>query len=247
MNSYKNLQYEEYGLEHKQVVMLLHGTLLSVWNYQNEIAALSERYHVILPYIDGHDQATSDFVSIDAMARKLVDFINVTFQGHIALLGGLSLGGQVALDMMSLKCDICDYAIIESVKVTPQRGLVPSLSPYILPKNKLMAKGYYRTLSFPKALFEPCYASSKALKKENIKKIIHAEAHFKMPETLAQTKAKVYIEVGSKEGDLIKQAHKLHRRIDKSQLLLMYRYRYGDFSMNHSQSYINLIEKLLRK
>lgn len=68
-----------------------------------------------------------------------------------------------------------------------------------------------------------------------------------MPETLAQTKAKVYIEVGSKEGDLIKQAHKLHRRIDKSQLLLMYRYRYGDFSMNHSQSYINLIEKLLRK
>jgi hypothetical protein len=68
-----------------------------------------------------------------------------------------------------------------------------------------------------------------------------------MPETLAQAKAKVYIEVGSKEGDLIKQAHKLHRRIDKSQLLLMYRYRYGDFSMNHSQSYINLIEKLLRK
>lgn len=244
MNSYKTIAYEEYGRKQSQVVMLLHGTFLSVWNYQAEIEELAKHYHVILPYLDGHAHALTNFVSIHAQAQKLIDFINTNYGGHIALIGGLSLGGQVALEMLSIQSDVCDYAIIEDVQVT--RKKIMTRSPYLLPHNKLLAKAYYQSLPFPQSLFENYYADSIVLKKENIKKIQEAEGHFKMPETLVKTKAKVYIEVGSKEGDLMKQAHKLHRRIDQSQLLLMYHYRYGDFSMNHPQSYLNLIEKALR-
>lgn len=40
------------------------------------------------------------------------------------MMGGLSLGGQILLEILSQRKDICKYAIVESVLVIPSKSSV---------------------------------------------------------------------------------------------------------------------------
>ena len=53
----------EYGKQNSDVIMLLHGGGLSWWNYRAEAELLADRYHVVLPILDGHAESGADFVS----------------------------------------------------------------------------------------------------------------------------------------------------------------------------------------
>ena len=44
----------EYGKHNKEVVMFLHGGGLSWWNYQEITEILKEKYHILIPVLDGH-------------------------------------------------------------------------------------------------------------------------------------------------------------------------------------------------
>ena len=44
----------EFGQQNPDVIMLLHGGGLSWWNYREVAKRLAERYHVVLPVLDGH-------------------------------------------------------------------------------------------------------------------------------------------------------------------------------------------------
>ena len=44
----------EYGKQNSDIIILLHGGGLSWWNYRAEAELLSDRYHVVLPILDGH-------------------------------------------------------------------------------------------------------------------------------------------------------------------------------------------------
>ena len=44
--------------------------------------------------------------------------------GSVIMMGGLSLGGQILLEILSQRKDICKYAIVESVLVIPSKSSV---------------------------------------------------------------------------------------------------------------------------
>ena len=54
----------EYGDRSRETVILLHGGGLSWWNYREAAELLEDRFHVILPVLDGHADSDSGFVSI---------------------------------------------------------------------------------------------------------------------------------------------------------------------------------------
>ena len=93
---------------------MLHGGGLSWWNYREVAKLLEKDYHVILPVLDGHADSDAAFTTIEDNAARLISYIDSHFGGQVAVLGGLSLGGQVALEMLSQRLDICRYALIES-------------------------------------------------------------------------------------------------------------------------------------
>jgi pimeloyl-ACP methyl ester carboxylesterase len=91
------LAFEESG--QGPAIVLLHGFPLdrSLWDAQR--IALSDRYRVIVPDLPGHGQSPrlADPPTIDGMAdavRELLDGLGLT--GPV-VLGGLSMGGYVAL------------------------------------------------------------------------------------------------------------------------------------------------------
>ena len=96
------MKYTEYGAENRDVMILLHGGGLGPWNYRKEAEVLAQKFHVILPVLDGHRGSGRNFLSIEENARTLLAFIDDRFGGNVLLLGGLSLGGQIVAEMLSL-------------------------------------------------------------------------------------------------------------------------------------------------
>lgn len=59
------------------------------WNYLRQARALSERYHVILPTMDGHgEEYAIPYVSTEATVDKLMDSINENCGGRLFALCG---------------------------------------------------------------------------------------------------------------------------------------------------------------
>ena len=112
---------QEYGADQKDTILLLHGGGLSWWNYREAAELLKNEYHVVLPILDGHAGSDRPFTAIEENASELVSFIDENFGGSVLLIGGLSLGGQVLLEMLAQRRDICSYALVESAAVVPSK------------------------------------------------------------------------------------------------------------------------------
>lgn len=234
------MNYKEYGDTSNPTIMLIHGEFLSAWNYDLIIDQLKDRYHILLPLLDGHQGSKEHFISIEHIAKKIIEDINNHYDGQLALIGGLSLGGQILCEMLSIKDDICQYAIIESADVMKEKSFVAK------PKDQLSYRlslhNYHLNRKQKKQ-----YKESSKIDKEDFIKINEAMRHYVLKETIANTKAKVYVEVGSKEKNYIPSCTHIHHTIKKSQMIIMYRYAHGDFSLNHVSSYTNLITKLMKQ
>ena len=113
------MRYVEYGNQNPETIILLHGGGLSWWNYRDVAQLLSDRLHVVLPILDGHADSDAPFTSIEDNAARLIAYIDKHHGGSICALGGLSLGGQIAVEMLTQRPDICRFALLESVLVKP--------------------------------------------------------------------------------------------------------------------------------
>ena len=63
------MKFTEYGKKDGDTVILLHGAGLSWWNYKKEAELLADRFHVILPVLDGHEGSDRPFTSINSAGR----------------------------------------------------------------------------------------------------------------------------------------------------------------------------------
>ncbi|MBR6951727.1 MAG: alpha/beta hydrolase [Oscillospiraceae bacterium] len=66
------MRFQEYGPEHKDVILLLHGGGLSWWNYREAAELLMGEYRVILPILDGHAGSDRPFTTIEDNAAEIL-------------------------------------------------------------------------------------------------------------------------------------------------------------------------------
>ena len=115
------MNYVEYGKENSDVIILLHGGGLSWWNYKEVAERLQTDYHVVLPILDGHAGCDKQFTTIENNALDIIEFVNSKLGDSVLMMGGLSLGGQILLEILSQRKDICKYAIVETVVLLSQQ------------------------------------------------------------------------------------------------------------------------------
>ena len=123
------MNYVEYGKENSDVIILLHGGGLSWWNYKEVAERLQTDYHVVLPILDGHAGCDKQFTTIENNALDIIEFVNSKLGGSVLMMGGLSLGGQILLEILFQRKDICKYAIVESVLVIPSKFTYSMIKP----------------------------------------------------------------------------------------------------------------------
>ena len=245
------MQYVEYGAHNSQTVILLHGGGLSWWNYRDVAQLLSDRFHVVLPILDGHADSDTPFNSIEDNAARIISHIDEHFGGKVLALGGLSLGGQIAVEMLTQRSDICRFALLESVLVKPSKLTHALIKPtfcmsYGLIKQKWFAKLQAAYLGIPRKLFDDYYRDTCAISKADMLALLQSNSAYSIKPALGNTKAKVHIVFGSKEQAAIRLSAKmLNQTIPNSTAESIPGYRHGDLSINHPAQYAQMILQLV--
>ena len=245
------MQYVEYGAHNLQTVILLHGGGLSWWNYRDVAQLLSDRFHVVLPILDGHADSDAPFNSIEDTAARIISHIDEHFGGKVLAVGGLSLGGQIAAEMLTQRPDICRFALIESALVKPMKLTHALIKPsfgmsYGLIKQRWFAKLQADYLGIPQNLFEDYYRDTCAITKADMIAFLKANCAYSIKPALRDTQAKVHIVFGSGEQFSIRTSGKLlNHTIPGSTLEVLPGYRHGDLSLNHPQAYSQMLLTLI--
>lgn len=244
------MQYAEYGVYQKDIVILLHGGGLAPWNFREEAEMLKERYHVIVPVLDGHSGSDRDFTTIESNASEIIDFIDEKCSGSVFLMGGLSLGGQILVEILSRRPDICKFALMESALVLPMRATYALIQPtfslcYPLVKKRWFAKLQFASLHIKKDYFEEYYRDSAAITKENMIAFLRANSDYPLKAGIEECQTKTMILVGSRESGIMKKSAKiLHEKMPNASLEILPGFYHGDLSLNHAQLYIQKVLSL---
>lgn len=241
----------EFGKQNKDTIILLHGGGLSFWNYWHVSLGLENDYHVIPLVLDGHAGSEEGFTSIEDNAAKIIHYIDANFGGQVTAVGGLSLGGQIALEMLSQRPDICRYALIESALVKPSKLTAALIGPAVsasfgLIKQRWFAKLQAKYLGIPEEFFWDYYLDTCGFHKDDMIAFLKANCAYAIKPTLADTTAKVKIVAGAKEQkNILDSAQLLHRTIPNSQLEILPNLRHGDLSINHPARYVQIMKEYI--
>ena len=244
----------EYGTNNSETIVLLHGGGLSYWNYLDVAELLKDKYHVILPILDGHAGSNSDFVSIEQTADKIISYIDDSCGGKVSILGGLSLGAQIVVDIISKRKDIADYLIIESAALIPDKlthALIkPSVcSSYWLIRKKWFAKLQFKSLHLRKDLFDKYFETTSKISKKDYITFLLANTSYELKEEISECKIKTRIIVGGKENKKIKKSGVLlNKLLTNSTFEIKDGLYHGEYSINHPEQYVKeLLNALISK
>ena len=245
------MNYVEYGKENGDVILLLHGGGLSWWSYREVAEELASDYCVIIPILDGHGGCDADFTTIEDNAARIIDFIDRELGGSVKMIGGLSLGGQILLEILSERPDIARYALIESALVTPSRLTYAMIKPafgscYPLIKKRWFSRLQFKSLKINPELFEEYYTDTARITKENMISFLEANALYSIKESLKNTRAECHVFVGAKEvRSILKSAQIIYKTLHGSHLTVIPRLRHGEFSLNNAAIYAAEIRKII--
>ncbi len=243
--------FREYGAGRNETILLLHGGGLSWWNYREAAEALQGEYRVILPVLDGHAGSDRPFTTIEDNAAEIISFIDEQFDGSVLLIGGLSLGGQILLEMLSQRAALCSYALVESAAVLPSRLTNALIAPafsssYGLIRNRSFARLQFQSLHIKPELFEDYYRDTCLIEKQDMIAFMKANTSYALKDAFRDTAAKVHVCVGEKEtGEILRSADAICRALPSCSLHRLPELRHGEYSINHADQYAGAIRRIV--
>ncbi len=241
----------EYGTAQNDTILLLHGGGLSWWNYREASELLQNEYHIILPILDGHAGSDRRFSTIEENASELISFIDEHLNGSALLIGGLSLGGQILLEMLSQRRNICSYALVESTAVISSKFTNTLISPifgcsYGLIRSRSFAKLQFRYLHLKPELFEDYYRDTCRIKKQDMIAFLKASTSYALKNSLRETSAQIHVYFGEKEtGNIQRSAEAIRCVLPSCRLCSMRGLRHGEFSISHADLYADAIRQII--
>lgn len=247
------MHYVEYGKENNNIILLLHGGGLSWWSYEDTAKSLQKDFHIILPILDGHAESDKPFTTIEDNAAEIIAFIDAHFGGSVFMIGGLSLGGQILLEILSQRNNICKYAIIESALVIPSKITHSMIKPafgscYGLIQYKWFSKLQFKSLKIKPDLFDCYYKDTCDISKNDMIAFLQANSLYSLKESIKSCEAKVFVFVGEKENNtMLKSAEMIHQTLRNSFLQVISKLYHGEFSINHGKDYANKIREIIEE
>ena len=247
------MNYAEYGKGNSNVIILLHGGGLSWWNYKEIAEMLQTNYHIIIPILDGHAGSDKRFTTIENNALEIIEFINDKLDGSVLLIGGLSLGGQILLEILSHRKDICKYAIVESALVIPSKFTYFMIKPafgccYGLIKYKWFSKLQFKSLRIKQHLFDNYYKDTCAITKGDMIAFLQENSLYSLKDGIEESEAIVHIFAGEKENHSMKKSAELiHKKLQNSSIQVLPNMYHGEFSINHADDYVRRLLEIIEQ
>ncbi|NLB52099.1 MAG: alpha/beta hydrolase [Syntrophomonadaceae bacterium] len=207
------LHYQEYGDKNAPLMLFLHGGGVSGWMWDRQIKYFTH-YHCVVPQLPEHGPNNYETkFSIKNSAKELIKLIEEKANGRKVILIGFSLGSQVVIQILSMKPNLCNYAIINSALVRPNPYLKKLLQPIIrlsfpLVKHKWFSKLQAKTLYISDDYFEEYYRESRQMKLDTLIRVLEENISFEIPEGFKKANGEILVTVGEKENAVMKKSAK---------------------------------------
>lgn len=206
------LHYQEYGDKSASLMLFLHGGGVSGWMWDKQIQNFTH-YHCIVPDLPEHGLNNYDDIrfSIKSSAEELLKLIEEKARGKKVIVIGFSLGSQVIIQMVSMKPDLIDVAIINSALVRPisyaKKLIQPSIRlSFPIIKNRWFSKLQAKTLYVGEDYFEKYYEESCQMKPDTLVRVLEENMSFEIPNDFKKANGKMLVTVGEREKAIMKKS-----------------------------------------
>ena len=255
------MKFHEFGDKNLPPILLIHGGGSSWWNYLRQAQILSKEYRVILPTLNGHvEEYPLDYVSTEDSALEILDYIKANCGGKVFAIGGVSLGGQIAMELLSLDSEIAEKTIIDGSLCIPQPRLAKTSIFLVSLFGKLMFSKFSCKLQlrmmnkiYPKLAYSEEIKAYylEDLPKMPVKTLVTIyKTHmgrYKLKDTISASKAQVLYIYGEKELNCVKASAKLFQQLHPNTFLYEAKgYNHGYLSAYLPQEWIDLVEPFLK-
>ena len=255
------MKFHEFGDKNLPPILLIHGGGSSWWNYLMQARILSHKYHVILPTLNGTERSIKRIIYQGRFGTRNSELCPKNCGGKLFAVGGVSLGGQIAMELLSLDSDIAEKAIIDGSLCIPQ----PRLARFSIFLVSLFGKLMFSKLSCKLQLsmmnkIYPQLAYPDEIKnyymedmpRTPIKTLVTIYktymGHYKLNSRSSKSKAQVLYIYGEKELNCVKASAKLFQQLHPNTILYEVKgYNHGYLSAYLPQEWINLVIPFLEK
>lgn len=254
------MKFHEFGDKNLPSILLIHGGGSSWWNYLRQARILSEEYRVILPTLNGHgEEYQLDYVSTEDSALEILDYIKANCGGKLLAIGGVSLGGQIAMELLSLDSEIAEKAIIDGSICIPQPRLarfsillVSLFGKLMISKSScklqlsLMNK-FYPQLAYPDEIKDYYMEDMPRTPNKTLVTIYKTYmGHYKLKSRISKSKAQALYIYGEKELNGVKESARLFQQMHPDTILYEAKgYNHGYLSAYLPQEWIKLVVPFL--
>ncbi len=205
------MHYKEHGDKKAALMLFLHGGGVSGWMWDKQIQSFMH-YHCIVPDLaeQGMSNDGTNF-SIKTSAEKLIELVQEKANGKQVIVIGFSLGAQVTIQMLSMKPELIDYAMINSALVRPMLWAKKWISPSIkltfpLIRNQSFSRIQARALYIGKDNFENYYKETRQMKSDTLIRILEENMSFEIPDHFHKATGRILVTVGEKEKGIMKKS-----------------------------------------
>ena len=248
--------FHEFGDKDLPSILLIHGGGSSWWNYLRQARIISKKYRVILPTLNGHgEEYQLDYVSTEDSALEILDYIKANCGGKLFAIGGVSLGGQIAMELLSLDSEIAEKAIIDGSLCIPQPRLTKISIFLVSLFGKMMFSKFscklqlsmMKKLAYPEEI-KAYYLED--LPRTPVKTMVTIYktymGRYKLKGMISASKAQVLYIYGEKELNCVKASAKLFQQLHPNTILYEAKgYNHGYLSAYLPQEWIDLVVPFL--
>ena len=253
------MKFHEFGNRENPHIMMIHGGGKAWWNYLRQARALSEDYHVILPTLDGHgEEHHTEYVSTTDSAQKLISYIDENCGGHLFMLCGVSLGGQIVIEMLSLRGDISQKAMIDGSICYPQpkterfctavvRLLGGVMFSRVSCRCQMLFLRLFPKMRFPKELEDYYIQDIPLLRKTTLYNMYRTYmAEYQLKEDISKTNAQILYCYGSREMKCVKRsAQLLKEKVPSCRIYEAKGYNHGELAIYRPNEWLKFVEPFL--
>ena len=219
--------FHEFGDKNFPDILLIHGGGNSWWNYLRQARMLSDKYHVILPTLDGHgEEYQKDYISTENSAKQILEYIKNYCDRKLFAIGGVSLGGQIAIELLSLDSDIAEKAIIDGSICIPQPKLARICTVIVKLFGKIMfsksaskiqlglMKKMYPNMAYPEEIENYYIEDMPRIPIKTLVTIYQTYmGEYRLKYAIKESKAQVLYIYGEKEMKCVKESAKLFQKM----------------------------------
>jgi pimeloyl-ACP methyl ester carboxylesterase len=208
------MYFEESGNKAASTIVFIHGGGISGWMWGKQVDYFKE-YHCLVPDLPEHGKSINEGkISIRDSAHRIAELIEKHASGGKAHVVGHSLGAKVVVELLSIRPDLIDHAIVASALFKPVPLMKLTHKPFVyklttsLLKIKWLTSLTVKQFNFPNKIYEDnCIREFQGMTADTLYRIYdELYQNLNLPAGLQKANVPTLVIAGEKELKAMRQS-----------------------------------------